>query len=168
MREDINAATERMGLKIGSKREIKKLPGHLHDGETVIELARGQYGGGTGLLALTSERILFLREGWIGAAHEDFPLHRVTSVGFSSKLGMGKVTIHASGNTVDIDGVMSDDGKRIAAAARNVLQGQSPAAASAGSDGPLGQLKQLGELHEAGVISPEEFEQKKAELLNQI
>lgn len=166
MRDDINAAAGRMNWKLGSRREIKKLPDHLHDGETVQELACGQYGGGTGLLALTSERIIFLREGWIGAAHEDFMLHRVTSVGFKSTFGSGKVTIHASGNTVDIESVVSDDGKRFAAAAREVLS--RPADSAPAQDDPLERLKKLGELRDAGVISPEEFEQKKAELLGKV
>lgn len=166
MREDIDNAAQRMNWKLGSRREIKKLPGHLHDGETVRELACGQYGGGTGLLVLTDERIIFLREGWIGAAHEDFVLHRVTSVGFKSMLGTGKVTIHASGNTVDIDGVISEDGKRFAAAAREALN--QPVASAPAEGDPLEKLKKLGELRDAGVISTQEFEQKKAELLGKV
>ncbi len=165
--EDIDAAAQRMGWKLGSRREMKKLPSHLHDGETVQEMARGQYGGGTGLLVLTSERIIFLREGWVGAAHEDFMLHRVTSVGFTSRFGFGQVTIHASGNTVHIESVLSDDGKRFAAAARKVLSRPAESAPAAQAD-PLEQLKKLGELRDAGVISPEEFEQKKTDLLGKI
>jgi hypothetical protein len=166
MRDDIDAAAQRMSWKLGSRREIKKLADHLHDGETVKEMASGKYGGGTGLLTLTSERIIFLREGWIGAAHEDFMLHRVTSVGFKSSFGSGQVTIHASGNTVDIDGVLSDDGKRLAAAAREVLS--RPADSASNEKDPLEQLRKLGDLKDAGVISQEEFEQKKADLLGQI
>jgi hypothetical protein len=166
MREDMDGAAQRMNWKLGSRREIKKLPSHLHDGETVREMACGQYGGGTGLLVLTNERIIFLREGWIGAAHEDFMLHRVTSVGFKSMLGTGKVTIHASGNTVDIESVVSQDGKRFAAAAREVLS--QPTASVPTQHDPLEQLKKLSELRDAGVISPEEFEKKKAELLGKV
>lgn len=167
MSEDIDGAAQRMHWKLGSRREIKKLPSHLHDGEIVGEMACGQYGGGTGLLVLTNERIIFLREGWIGAAHEDFMLHRVTSVGFKSMLGTGKVTIHASGNTVDIDSVVSKDGKRFAAAAREVLSQPAPASVPSQHD-PLEQLKKLGELRDAGVISPEDFEKKKVELLGKV
>jgi hypothetical protein len=166
MRQDIDGAAQRMNWKLGSRREIKKLPDHLHDTETVREMACGQYSGGTGLLVLTNERIIFLREGWIGAAHEDFMLHRVTSVGFKSMLGTGKVTIHASGNTVDIESVVSKDGKRFAAAAREVLS--QPTASSSTQHDPLEQLKKLGELRDADVISSEEFEKKKAELLGKI
>jgi hypothetical protein len=43
----------------------------------------------------------------------------------------------------------------------------SPAASSAAND-PLAQLKQLGELRDAGILTPEEFESKKAELLSRM
>lgn len=166
MREDIDAAAQRMNWKLGSRREIKKLADHLHDGEAVQEMAGGRYGGGTGLLVLTSERIIFLREGWIGAAHEDFMLHRVTSVGFKSSFGTGNITIHASGNTVEIESVISNDGKRFAAAAREVLS--QPVESANTRDDPLEQLKKLGELRDSGVISPDEFEQKKIDLLGKV
>jgi hypothetical protein len=35
-------------------------------------------------------------------------------------------------------------------------------------EGPLDQLKKLAELHDAGVLSDDEFESKKAKLLDQI
>jgi hypothetical protein len=43
---------------------------------------------------------------------------------------------------------------------------QAPVQASAAS--PMDQLKQLGELHAAGVVSDEEFASKKAELLGRL
>lgn len=170
VRADIDTAASRMNWKLGSRREIKRLPGHLHDGESVVDMACGAYGGGTGLLVLTDQRIFFLRDGWTGATHEDFPLERVTTVGFASRFGTGTVSIHASGNTAEITSVVSADGKRIAAAARKVA-GPKPAERAERSDSsvdPMDQLKKLGELKDQGVLTPEEFEEKKKILLDRL
>lgn len=170
VRPDIDTAAGHMNWKLGSRREIKRLPSHLHDGESVVEMACGAYGGGTGLLVLTDQRIFFLRDGWTGATHEDFPLERVTTVGFASRFGTGTVSIHASGNTAEITSVVSADGKRIAAAARKVAgpQPAQPAKRPDSSVDPMDQLKKLGELRDQGILTPEEFEEKKKVLLDRL
>jgi hypothetical protein len=176
-RSDIENAARRMNWRLGSRREIKKLPQYLHDGEVVSEMACGSYGGGTGLLVLTDERLFFLRDGWTGAAHEDFPLERVTTVGFSSSFGTGAISIHASGNTREITSVISADGKRLTAAARKVAGKSSavPAAPVPQSHSqvgpavdPIDQLQRLGDLKDQGILTPEEFEEKKKTLLDRL
>lgn len=42
-----------------------------------------------------------------------------------------------------------------------------PAPADSGTDDMIAQLKQLGELHEAGVLTDEEFAVQKAKVMNQ-
>ena len=42
-----------------------------------------------------------------------------------------------------------------------------PAPADSGTDDMIAQLKQLGELHEAGVLTDEEFAAQKAKVMNQ-
>ena len=54
-------------------------------------------------------------------------------------------------------------GRRQDAASANQPQQQAPAAQS-----PTEQLQQLGELHKEGIITDQEFEEKKKELLAQI
>ena len=169
-RTDIDAAASRMNWKLGSRREIKKLPSHLHDGEVVADMAAGTYGGGTGLFVLTDQRLFFLRDGWTGATHEDFPLERITTVGFTSRFGTGAVAIHASGNTAEITSVISADGKRIAATARKVA-GPNHVASAESSDSsadPMDQLKKLGELKDLGILTLKEFEEKKKILLDRL
>lgn len=66
------AAAERMGPRIGAKRELDALEQYLHDGEQVTALA-GNHGPGSGPLVLTSDRILFLFEGLVRNDFVDFP-----------------------------------------------------------------------------------------------
>jgi hypothetical protein len=49
LRRDIEAAKQRMSVKLGSNREIKKFPEYLWESEAVELMASGYYGGGTGL-----------------------------------------------------------------------------------------------------------------------
>lgn len=97
----------------------------------------------------------------------------------------GTLTIFVSGNKADIDNVQKKDGKQIADAVRARLAGAvrravqeppalqqstAPTQAMPSSSQPdvYEQLRKLGELRDLGVVTPEEFEQKKRELLARI
>jgi Short C-terminal domain len=57
--------------------------------------------------------------------------------------------------------------RRLIAEARAPMQAAAPAPASNGPS-VAERLKQLAELRDAGIVSPEEFEAKKAQLLNEL
>lgn len=173
LRPDIQAAVDRMGSKFGARREIRRLAGYLWEGETVEFLAGGNYGGGLGLVALTDRRLLFVRDGWLNKATEDFPLDKISSVQWRGGFSQGSLTVFASGNKAEIKQIFNTDGSRIADVIRNRISpgtpptAAPPAPAPAGDDA-MGKLRQLGELRGAGVITPAEFDAKKAELLRRI
>lgn len=170
-RPDITAAKSRMRVKLGAGREIKRLPEHLWEGETVERMTTGTYGNGTGLIVLTDRRLLFLRDGVMSQRSEDFPLEKVSSVQWASGLLMGAITIFASGNKSEIKNVGKDDGKEIVDIVRARLSAPQPAPMATPSPTQpdiIGQIRQLGELKDAGVLSEEEFETKKAELLRRL
>ena len=48
---------------------------------------------------------------------------------------------------------------------QGAAQGQAPPQAAAPAPDPIAQLKELGELHESGVLTDEEFAAQKAKLL---
>jgi len=62
-RPDITTAKDKMRFKLGGGREVKKLPEHLWEGETVERMTAGRYGNGQGLIILTDRRLLFLKDG---------------------------------------------------------------------------------------------------------
>ena len=138
------------------------------------QITTGSYGGGSGLVVLTDDRLLFFREGWLSKSSEDFPMNKVSSVGFHAGLLLGKISVHASGNKAEIENVDKQDGKRIVDNIRSRLanpQAQTPAhgpVTTGAAPDPLDQLRKLGELHDAGVVSDEEFEAKKERLLEGI
>jgi hypothetical protein len=184
LRPDIQAAKDKMQTRLGAGREMKRLTNHLWESESVHLMAAGRYGGGTGLVVLTDRRLLFVMDGMTRQTIEDFPLDKVSSVQWSSGMVMGSLTIFASGNKADIDQMNKKDGKQIADAVRARLARSTPAARpsapplhqaplqpaapTANTPDVYEQLRKLGELRDLGVVTPEEFEQKKRDLLSRI
>jgi hypothetical protein len=181
VRPDIAAAAARMGVTFGAKREIRRLQALLLDGEQVRELASGRYADKTGVVALTDRRLLIFSAGMLSQDVAEFPVTSISSISTSGTL-LGKLTVHASGNIVQIEQL---DKGRMNALAKALREPQSPAGGNAPSpataapaavaapapavkEDPLEQLKKLGELHDAGVLTDEEFATKKAELLSRL
>jgi hypothetical protein len=170
-RPDIRAAVDRMRSKYGAKREIRKLPDYLWEGEQVERLTGGTYGPGQGLVTLTDRRLLFLMDGLVHKMTEDFPIEKISSVQWSSSVVFGSIVVFAAGNKAEIKNVDKTDGKAIVDAMRAQLNRGSAVTADQSSIGTskspdvMAQLEKLGELRDAGVVTDDEFESKKAELL---
>lgn len=177
LRPDIESAKARMRVKMGGGREIKKLAGYLWEGETVQRMTTGTYGKGTGLVVMTDRRLVFVQDGVMSKSTEDFPYSKISSVSWNSGMMLGTLVVFASGNKAEIKNMNKDDGKEMADALRERLA-DSPASqtlatsasAPAAASGPdvMEQLKKLGELRDAGVLTPEEFDAKKADLLSRL
>lgn len=172
LRADIEAAKNKTETRIGAGRELRKLETYLWDTETVQLLAAGTYGPGTGLVALTDRRLLFIKDGVMSKTIEDFPVDKISSVQWSSGLLMGSLIVFASGNKAEIKNMSKKDGQQIADAIRGRLSPRpgppAPAIANQSSDDVYDSLRKLGELRDAGILSPEEFEAKKRELLSRL
>jgi len=171
LRPDIDAARARMRTKVGGGKEIKRLVGYLWEDEHVERMTTGSYGAGIGLLVLTDRRLLFVKEG-MKKKTEDFPLEKISSVQWSSGLTSGTVTVFASGNKAEIHSVNKADGKEMTDHLRNRLSAPKPSSAAHVPHGTApdipDQIRKLGELRDSGVLTSEEFEAKKTELLSRM
>jgi hypothetical protein len=171
-RPDIVAAAARMGWRTGGKRELKNLAEHLHEGETVRFIAQGTYENDQGILVLTDVRLLFLFHGVMRQRKEDFPLRLISSVQTKSGWGTGEIKVFVSGNSASISGIVKSDLEPLADAVRQGIAAQHaapPTALSAASaDDPYEALRKLASLRDAGVLTEEEFEAKKQDLLGRI
>ena len=158
------------------RRELRKLPSILGEGEQALNLARGEYDGKEGLLAVTDRRVIFLEEGMIRHRLEDFPYDKISSVQTKTGMRSGELTIFVSGNKATVKDVHPKQrAPEIGDYVRQKIAfGSKPAAAapqaapSAPTESPMDQLKKLAEPRDAGVVSEEEFEAKKAELLSRM
>jgi hypothetical protein len=168
-------AKKKLSIKFFVRREVKKLPALLDEGEQVVNLGQGTYDGRQGLVVVTNRRILFSEEGIVRSRLEDFPYDRISSVQTSTGFTAGEIRIFASGNKAEIKDVMPKERvPEIADYVRARLQRKdepstvaTPRQASAEPD-PLDQLKKLGELRDAGVLTADEFEAKKASILERL
>lgn len=132
----------------------------------------GTYGNGTGLVVLTDRRLFFFQDGVTSKKSEDFPFAKISSVQWSSGMLMGSIVIFASGNKAEITNVVKKDGKAMVDTARGMLSAVEQSAVAPTASAPtvslIDQIRQLGELRDSGIVTPEEFESKKAELLSRI
>jgi PH (Pleckstrin Homology) domain-containing protein/putative oligomerization/nucleic acid binding protein len=165
-------AQEKLSMAFMVRREMKKLPELLAESEDAVNLARGEYDGKEGLIVVTDRRVMFVEQGMIRHNFEDFPYDKVVSVKTESGLRSGKITIHSGGNKAELKDIhpkarVNEIGDYVRA---RIAAESTPAPATGGADtgtieSPTEQLKKLAELRDAGIVTPEEFEAKKAELL---
>jgi hypothetical protein len=172
------SAIERLG-KVGrtfGRKEIRRAQHMLHGDERVLQLGQGSYSGKQGLVILTGRRLFFFEKSWGAQTVEEFPIKSISSVSVDAKRRGEKLKIHASGNIAEIESMGHGQGDELARQVRKLVEAQSapppaPApsspAAEAPSD-PIEQLKRLAELRDAGVLTEEEFNRKKTQLLGQV
>jgi hypothetical protein len=178
VRPDIDAAAEKLQSTLGAKREILRLPEVLWEGETVEMLATGLYGKGNGLVAMTNQRLIFLKHGVMSQQLEDFPYGRISSVQWSGGMISGSLIVFASGNKAEIKQMPKDAGKALADALRARLAAGEPAAGPVGGPGPVspaagatdvaGRLQTLDQLRASGAITDEEYRDRRAKILDSL
>lgn len=157
---------EKIGRMVGVKKEIRTLPDLLRETETAVNLAVGNYGGKTGLVAVTDQRVLFLQASMVGSQQEDFEFDRITSVESSKGMTSGNLKIHSAGNVAELKAIQPRErAQEIGEYVRSHLGRPAQQAAPTAAPDPADQLRKLGELRDAGVLTADEFEAKKAELL---
>ncbi len=170
-------AHKKLNNRLGLKKELRTLPSHLADQEQVLNLSSGMYDGANGLVVLTDRRVIFLSAGALKSRFEDFPYAKVSSVQHSAGMMFGELVIFASGNKAELKQMLKERAKEIADYIRERISDAAPPAAAAppsapaegsSSDEIFGKLKQLGELRDAGVITSEDFEAKKQDLLSRL
>lgn len=168
-------AATKLNMKLGVRKELKKLTDKLAEDEEVVNLARGQYDNKTGLVVVTDRRVLFTEQGMMRSRLEDFPYDRVTSVQTESGMVYGKLTIFSSGNKTVIERIAPKErateiGDYVRTRIGAGVSTPQPASAPAAEAPPdvMQQLQQLGSLRDSGVLTDAEFEAKKAELLQRL
>lgn len=127
------------------------------------------------------EQVSTLFQGLVRQSLEDIPLERITSVRSKAGVLLGTLTVLASNTELVIKNVNKPDlvvlagalRMRIATGALPVLaplddSPEEPLAGVDGGENVLDHLRQLGELHESGVLTAAEFQTAKAELLKRL
>jgi hypothetical protein len=106
-----------------------------------------------------SERIVKFQKRWTGNVVEEIALKSVTSVEVSKGL-LPTVTVYASGNNITFK--VGVEAQKIAATIRELIPHSSSRSSAVD---PVSQVEKLAQLLEKGLLTNEEFEKKKRELL---
>lgn len=134
-------------------------------------MGKGREQQHNGALIVTDRRVAFYRKGLLGTVHEQIPLAKITSVEERTLLGHRVLRLHTSHDALEFKTFDAAGYGRVSAAIRAVREQdgdvEGVAAAEAVAD-PLEQLRKLGDLRAAGVVTEEEFAAKKAELLGRV
>lgn len=155
---------------------------HLEPGEEVLAAVQGNYevkvlGSDTvraGVLIATPDRIVFYAKKLGGYDLESFAYRNVSSFEQSKNMMGHVITFFASGNKVSMKWIPDPKAMEefVVVVKSKLLGGSASAAASSqATNAPVGgedlmdAIRKLGELHQEGILTDEEFSTKKAELL---
>jgi hypothetical protein len=155
---------------------------HLEPGEAIRAAVLGTYetkimGSDTvraGILLATDRRVVFYAKKFTGYDLESFPYGNISSFEQGKNIMGHSITFYASGNRVHVKWIPTDNNLAtltdLVKAAMNASHRMAPPSApSAPAQADvMSQLRQLGELRDAGVVTQAEFDSKKAELLSRL
>lgn len=152
----------------GTKKEVNYLPEILNPDEHILSLISGFLDGNTWVIALTEERLIFLDKGmFYGLKQREIPLDKINSISQKRGLLLGSVTIQDGATAIKIDNIdKAVIGPFIDSLNNAIKSFKSPIVKSkARKDTSIDDLLKLKMLLDEGVLSQEEFDFKKKQLL---
>ncbi|MGZ0068097.1 PH domain-containing protein [Microbacterium arborescens] len=156
---------------------------HLDPGESVSWSIRGSYevkllGNDTvrtGVLLATDRRVVFYAKKLGGYELESFPYKSISSFEAGKTMMGGNITFFATGNRVHVKWVTpATSAQKFAEVVHQMMHHLANSASSASGSSAMSKadvledLAQLGSLRDSGVLTEDEFNSKKAELLARI
>lgn len=119
-----------------------------------------------GVLVVTETRAIFYRKGIMGEVLETMPLQSITSVERKSMLGHRVIRIHTSHDDLAFKTFEKDnEAKLVQAIEDGRVRENIPQQPALQEPDPMDKLKKLGELKDSGILTQEEFDTKKAQVL---
>lgn len=149
------------------KKELKYLPQIIDlDTEPIIYACSGIFDGHTWLIVCTNQRVIFLNKNMIyGMQQEVIPLKAINAVTFTQNLMLGSISITNGANVTTIENV----GKLVAPIMAQKIQDAKNAlsnpAQNTASNNDLDDLRKLKSLLDDGIITQEDFDTKKKQIL---
>jgi hypothetical protein len=166
VREDLVQAAERTAFSRQADRELPAVGEQLSADEAVISVVEGRYARMTGLLMLTSRRLLFAPKSADRSASTAIDLSDVLQVNSRMHRGLGVLEVTTSLGVVLIDQILGNQAGRLAT---SIQQAASPPPdGPAAHRDPIEELAELRALHQAGAIEDAEFQIRKNQLFGQI
>lgn len=151
----------------GVKKELLYLPKVVNsDNEKISYLCSGMLDSHTWLIVCTNQRIIFLNKNMIyGMQQQNIPLEAINAITFSQKLLLGSISITNGATVTTIDSINKMAAPIMASKIQNAVRNFKNNI-SISSDTNLDDLRKLKSLLDDGIITQEEFNSKKKQILN--
>ena len=152
----------------------------LLPGERILDVTGGmvhvhRFGGDQerrGTLAVTDQRVFLQTKRVGGYDVQDFAYGLLSGCNYSAGAGLGMIELVMAGERTRVTHVLKEEAKRIGPLIRHQMalaRGSSmPDAAPQAQADPAGQLRKLAELRTAGLLTEEEFQAKRGEIINRL
>jgi len=120
--------------------------------------------------AATNKRVLVKIPQALGSDERSVPYRNITSVDLDLGAVYKRLSLQTAGQTyhIDIGGLSKDECRKMARFVRNKVSEAQETGGSGGETDPVDQLERLRDLKDDGVLTEEEFEEKKSDLLDKI
>lgn len=154
----------------GTKKEVRALPELLSADEVVLYATSGFVTKGTVLVVVTDQRLLFINKGLIyGTDFKEIPFKHINAVSYSKGIALAKVSITNGANVTLIEQVSKNNAPILVQKLKYAIEQQEAAATHVtvenSSDNSVNNLRNLKQLLDDGVITQEDFDAKKKQIL---
>lgn len=151
----------------GTKKEVKALPELLDEGEIVLYATSGFVDKGTVLVVITDKRLVFVNRGLIyGTDFKEISFDHVNAVSYSKGMVLAKISVTNGADTTLISQVAKDAAPKFVDVLKHAIadshQQSQPVASS---DNSVNDLRNLKMLLDEGIITQEDFDAKKKQIL---
>jgi len=166
IRDDLVVAAERTAFGRQSDRGIPALAALLSDDEGVLNLVEARHASATGLLVLTTRRLLFAPSALDRKSETVVQLADVVSVADRRHRGMGVLEVTTPSGAFVVDQILGNQAETLTVAVQQAKN--PPPDGPARLRDPLDELAELRVLHQAGAIGDAEYQARKQHLFGQI
>ena len=123
----------------------------------------------TGLLLCTNNVVAFHSKGLFSNVSRSIPIKNISSIDIDKKILIAKIAFHTSGDKIIFNSYDSlTELKNFKLLVEKIRDTDKTPKSSEITEDPIDTIRRLSQLKDDGIISEEEFEEKKKTLLNEI
>lgn len=155
----------------GTKKEVNSLPDLLNTDETVLYATSGFVDKGTVLVVVTNQRLVLINKGLIyGTDFKEIPFKHINAVSYSKGMVLAKISVTNGANVTVIDNVNKSNApvfvqKLKYAISQKEEEQTHVVVENSSNDGSVNNLRNLKQLLDDEVITQEDFDAKKKQIL---
>ena len=158
-----------------TRKEINHLWSILLENEVVNAVTSGLMNGRTWLLAATNKRVILINKNmFIGMQQSEIPINQINSISYVTGLMFSSILIAHGSSSIVIENVKKGTERFFVEATNNAIREYSMNVNVVTTQTPLAsqnfsvadEIKKFKELLDMGVLTQEEFDAKKRQLLN--